>query len=102
MARRFLVRVVIAAALLATAAGCATTTGRLYVRLGPSPVVVERRLVAPGPEYAWLPGVYHWSGREYVWAPGHYERAPRPRATWVPDRWAHDRHGWYLIDGHWR
>jgi len=21
---------------------------------------------------------------------------------WVPGRWAHDRNGWYWIDGRWR
>lgn len=88
--------------LLTAAAGCAASTGRVYVHAGPPRAVVERRVVAPGPGYVWQAGFYRWSGRDYVWVPGHYERAPRGRATWVPGRWAHDRRGWYFVEGHWR
>jgi hypothetical protein len=83
-------------------AGCATTTrGRVYVRSGPPPVVVETRGQA-GPGLVWVPGYQRWNGRGYVWVPGRYERAPRLHATWVPGRWVHDRRGWYYVDGRWR
>lgn len=83
--------------------GCITTTrGRLYVRVGPPPVVVESRGVAPGPGYVWQPGFYRWDGRAYVWSAGRYERAPRARAVWVPGHWQRDRRGWYFVEGHWR
>jgi len=103
MVRRFLGVLVIGATLLLTAEGCVTAGGgHLYVRTGPPRPQVERRLVAPGPDFVWQPGFYQWEGREYVWVPGRYERAPRARARWVAGRWAHDRQGWYFIDGHWR
>jgi hypothetical protein len=92
---------VAAAAMLTMAAGCASASGRVYVRTGPPPVVVERRVVAPGPGFVWLPGYYRWAGRDYVWVPGRYERA-RSHARWVPGRWVHDRHGWYFVEGRWR
>lgn len=89
------------AASLAT--GCATTTrGQVYVRTAPPPVVVETRVVSPGPGYVWIAGYHRWDGRNYAWVPGHYERAPRDRAHWVPGKWVHDRHGWYYVDGRWR
>jgi hypothetical protein len=93
---------VAAAAALSIATGCAASTGgRVYVRTGPPPVVVERRVAAPGPGFVWLPGYYRWGGRAYVWVPGRYERA-RSHGRWVPARWAHDRRGWYFVEGRWR
>jgi len=86
----------------AAACGATVTTGRVYLRTGPPPVVVERPAVVPGPGYVWVPGYYRWSGREYVWVSGRYERPPRARARWVPGRWVHDRGGWYFVEGHWR
>lgn len=90
------------AALLFVSAACASTSGRVYLRVGPPPAVVERRIDAPGPGYVWQPGYYRWDGREYRWMPGHYELAPRARATWVPGHWEHDRRGFYWVDGRWR
>jgi hypothetical protein len=92
---------VVAAAVLTIATGCATTHGRVYVRTGPPPVVVERRVASPGPGFVWQPGYYRWAGRDYVWVQGRYERA-RSHGRWVPARWVHDRHGWYLVEGRWR
>jgi len=89
---------------LLVGAGCTATAvnGRLYIRTGPPPVVVERVPVAPGPGYVWVPGYYRWSGREYVWVGGRYEVPPHARARWVSGHWQHDRHGYYWVDGHWR
>jgi hypothetical protein len=100
---RALAGVVVVAATMAITPACAATRGRVYVRVGPPAPVVETRIVAPGPGYVWIPGYYTWDGRVYVWVPGRWDRAPRARARWVPARWVHDpRHGWYLVDGHWR
>ena len=88
--------------LLTSAAGCAPTTGRVYVHAGPPARVVEVRTVAPGPGYVWLEGYQAWNGRAYSWVPGRWVRAPRPRAVWVPGHWAHDRQGYFWIDGRWR
>ena len=82
---------------------CAAPRGRLYVRVGPPAPVYETRIVAPGPGYVWIGGYHTWDGRAYVWVPGRWDRAPRANARWVPARWVRDgRHGWYLVEGHWR
>jgi hypothetical protein len=99
MVRRSIGLALVGAAMLTIATGCATTRGRVYVRNGPPPVVVERRMAEPG--FVWQPGYYRWAGREYVWVPGRSERA-RAHATYVPGRWVHGRHGWYFVDGRWR
>jgi hypothetical protein len=75
---------------------------RVYVQVGPPRPLVEYRPVAPGPEFVWMAGYYHWTGRSHEWVAGHWERAPRPRAQWAPGQWKHDRRGWYFVDGHWR
>ena len=81
---------------------CAAPGGRLYVRVGPPAPIVETRTATPGPEYVWMQGVYHWDGRAYVWEPGHWTRPPRDHARWVSGHWAHDRRGWFFVDGRWR
>jgi hypothetical protein len=102
MIRKSLALVLVVTAVLTMEAGCAAAGGRLYVRTGPPPRAVERRLVSPGPDFVWQPGFYRWGGRQYDWVPGRYERAPRPHARWVAGRWAHDRRGWYFVEGRWR
>lgn len=86
-----------------TACASAGPRGRVYVRVGPPAPLVETRVVAPGPGYVWVPGYHSWDGRAYVWRPGRWDRGPRANARWVPARWVRDRrHGWYLVEGHWR
>ena len=97
--------VVFATALTAATASASAgpRRGRVYVRVGPPPPIVETRVVAPGPGYVWIPGYHTWDGRAYVWRAGRWDRGPRARARWVSPRWVHDRrHGWYLVDGRWR
>jgi len=94
---------VLASALSMAACASSAPQGRVYVRVGPPAPIVERRVVAPGPGYVWISGYHTWDGRAYVWRPGHWDRAPRASARWVPAKWVHDgRHGWYLVEGHWR
>jgi hypothetical protein len=106
--RRFVKTVasaVIVASALAASTACASVEprGRVYVRVGPPAPLVETRIVAPGPGYVWIPGYHAWDGRAYVWRPGRWDRGPRANARWVPARWVNDRrHGWYLVEGHWR
>ena len=108
MAHRFLKAsahaLIFATALMASTA-CATAAphrSRVYVRVGPPAPIIETRVVAPGPGYVWIPGYHVWDGRAYVWRPGRWDRGPRASAHWVAPRWVHDRHGWYLVEGHWR
>jgi hypothetical protein len=101
MTRRSVAFALIGTVMMAVTA-CTEPAGRIYVRTGPPPVVVERRGPVPGPGFVWIGGFYRWTGREYVWVPGHYEHAPRARARWVQGHWAHGRRGYYFVDGHWR
>jgi hypothetical protein len=59
--------------------------------------------VAPGPEYFWVGGHWHWNGG-WVWIRGGYQRHPHyhPGAFWEAGHW--DRRGgnWVWHDGHWR
>jgi len=98
------VSVTLLAAVLVSSAACATAAprGRVYLRVGPPAPLVETRIVSPGPGYVWVPGAYRWERNAYLWVPGRWDRPPRARAVWVPARWAHDRRGWYVVEGHWR
>jgi hypothetical protein len=88
-------------ALLLTSTPASART-HVYVRIGPPAPVVEVRTARPGPRFVWVDGYHRWNGRAYAWVPGRWAAPPRGRAVWVPGRWVHDRHGWYLVDGHWR
>ncbi len=75
---------------------------RVYLQIGPPPIVVERPVLAPGPEFVWQPGYHEWDGRAYGWRSGVWVRRPHRYATWVPGRWVHSYRGYYWIEGHWR
>jgi hypothetical protein len=68
----------------------------------PAPIV-EAVPMAPGPEYFWIAGHWHWNGG-WVWVRGRYDRHPHfhPGAGWEPGHW--DRRGasWVWREGHWR
>ena len=83
----------------ATAAEART---RVYVRIGPPPVVVERQVISPGPGYVWVPGHQVWDGYRYVWVRGSWMVAPRYHRAWVSGRWRHEHRGYYWTDGRWR
>ena len=104
-AYRFLKAITGAVVLSTALTACATAAprGRVYVRVGPPAPIIETRVVAPGAGYLRIPGYHSWDGRAYVWVPGRWDRGPRANARWVPARWVRDRrHGWYLVEGHWR
>jgi YXWGXW repeat-containing protein len=94
--------VLLLSATLATSPACAASRSRVYVRGGPPAPIVDTRIVAPGPGYVWIPGYHRWSGSAYVWVPGRWDRPPRAQLRWAPGHWAHDRRGWYFVEGHWR
>jgi hypothetical protein len=74
---------------------------RVYLRIGPPPIVVERHVVAPRAGYIWQPGYHRWNGRTYVWTSGSWARPPYRHARWVPGRWVETRRGFYWVQGHW-
>ena len=69
----------------------------------PPAAIVETVGIAPGPDYFWVGGHWHWNGG-WVWLRGHFDRHPHfhPGGGWVDGRW--DRRGgnWVWHDGHWR
>ncbi|MEP6995021.1 MAG: hypothetical protein ABI968_10910 [Acidobacteriota bacterium] len=64
--------------------------------------VSEVRVVAPGPNFVWIPGYHRWDGAAYVWVAGRWDRAPRAHARWVAGRWRHHRNGWFWVEGRWK
>ena len=93
---------------LATApvVGCASAPpryDRVYVRREPPPPRRKIIVESPGPDYVYIRG--HWASArdgDYVWVPGRWVRPEGRRQRWVDGHWAHDRAGWYYVDGHWR
>ncbi len=93
----------LALSLSAALATGACAPGRLYVRIAPPVPLVEARIVAPGPDYVWIPGYHRWDGRAYVWVAGSWALPPVHYHAWVTGHWVHrGNRGWYWVDGHWR
>lgn len=68
---------------------------------GPPPPQADPVIVAPGPGYAWIPGVWEWHGR-WVWVSGYWAVPPHPTAIWVEGSWVRGPYGWRHVPGHWR
>jgi hypothetical protein len=68
----------------------------------PAPIL-ETMPYAPGPDYFWIGGHWHWN-HGWVWLGGHYDRHPHfhPGGGWENGHW--DRRGgnWIWAEGHWR
>jgi hypothetical protein len=75
-------------------------TERAVTQTPPTPHV-EVVGAPPGPEYAWMPGVWQWHGA-WVWAPGRWGLRPRPNAVWISGQWTRYGQGWVWIRGYWR
>jgi len=67
----------------------------------PPPPQTEVVTVSPGPEYAWMPGVWVWRGR-WVWGPGHWVIGPHPHAVWYGGHWERRGRRSVWIQGYWR
>lgn len=83
-------------------AGAAEARTRIYVQIGPPPLVYETRTVAPYPGLVWLPGYYQWTGIGYAWVPGRWVAAPYRHARWIAGRWRRSYRGYYWQEGGWR
>ncbi len=74
----------------------------VYIRVGPPHAVYERRGHAPNRGYVWQSGYHRWDGHAYNWNQGRWEQPPRGHAHWVSHHYVHQRHGWVMVEGHWR
>ncbi len=68
----------------------------------PSPIV-EAVPVAPGPDFFWIGGHWHWN-HGWVWLRGRFDRHPHfhPGGGWEAGRWDHRGGNWVWHEGHWR
>ena len=91
--------VLVLAGFLAIPAAEART--RVYLRIGPPPIVVEAAVPAPSRGYVWQPGYHRWGGNRYTWVAGSWARPPHRNAHWVAGRWVRTGRGYYFEPGHW-
>ena len=75
---------------------------RVFVRIGPPPIVVEHVVPQPRGYYVYQPGYHQWTGARYVWVSGQYVRPPYRHAHWRQGYWRHERRGYYYVQGYWR
>ena len=96
---RFATLAVLTGLLMVSAAEART---RVFVRIGPPPIVVERPVASPGAGYVWQPGFHQWNGNSYAWRAGTWVQPPHRHSRWVAGRWVHERNGYYWQEGRWR
>lgn len=95
---------------LATAAVSVGCLGPPYVQgglaivvdVGPPAIHPEVRVLAPGPEFLWVPGYWDWSERNWLWVSGSWQRPPHAGARWAAPRYRHRAGRWSYYRGHWR
>ncbi len=63
--------------------------------------ILESQPAAPGPDYFWVGGHWHWRGG-WVWIGGRYEHHPdfHPGARWVAGHWERRDGSWVWREGH--
>ena len=70
----------------------------IIVRENPPAPMVERRPIAPGPDFVWIEG--HWRRHGgWEWVPGRWDR--RPGYAWVAGHWDRRGDGWFWVEGRW-
>jgi len=88
-----------------------TTPARVATETAPTPIVttseppppvVEHVVLAPSPEYVWVPGAWVWYANGWVWCAGHWDIPPHPHACWVGGCWVIGPHGREWHHGYWR
>ena len=71
------------------------------IDVGPPPMRVEVRPVAPGADYVWTPGYYGWRGGRYEWTAGAWARPPRVGVGWVEPRYVNIGGHYTFQPGRW-
>ena len=66
----------------------------------PAPIV-EEMVVAPGPDFVWIGGIWVWNGR-WAWERGHWGHRPYAGARWVSHRYIYRGGHHVFIRGGWR
>jgi hypothetical protein len=69
----------------------------------PPAAIIETVPVAPGPDYFWISGHWHWN-HGWVWLGGHYDRHPHYHegAGWEAGHWDHRGGNYVWVEGRWR
>ncbi len=112
LVRPWFVRTALLSAALTLLSGCIVERPRARVYYAePAPIIVtqappsplyEQVPVAPGPDFVWIAGHWHWNGNRWVWNRGYYARPPRRGAVWVAPRFEAHEGGSVFIGGYWR
>ena len=69
----------------------------------PPALQVETPPPPPREGEIWVAGHWRWEpgAANFVWVHGHFAEPPRPRAAWMPGRWAPTGGGWVFEEGRW-
>lgn len=79
-----------------------TACAGYIIATGPPAPPNEVILVAPSPQYVWVPGYYAYSGGAYVWIQGSYRIPPRGRTAYVHGEWMNTPKGYKRGRGRWK
>jgi hypothetical protein len=75
----------------------------VVVNEAPPAPIFEAVPPAPGADFFWVSGHWHWDHR-WVWVHGHYDRHPHfhPGGGWVAGHWDRRGGGFVWVEGYWR
>ena len=84
----------------AAAAAVDAAPAEVVVQTAPPAEQVEVVPQAPGTEYVWIKGHWHWNGAQWTWRRGRYE-ARRVGYNWIPAHYEQRGRNYIYVDGHW-
>lgn len=67
----------------------------------PPPLPDYEQPEAPGPDYIWTPGYWHYANTGYYWVPGAWVLAPYVGALWTPGYWGFSNGRYLWRQGYW-
>jgi hypothetical protein len=71
------------------------------VNEAPPAPLTEVVMSSPGPDFAWIGGVWVWNNR-WVWEAGRWDRRPSAGAAWVPHKYENRNGKHVFVRGGWK
>ena len=98
-----LVRTLLVALVVLSAATMSFAQISISVRFGPPALPVYEQPICPGDGYIWTPGYWAWDpdAGDYYWVPGTWVLAPEVGYLWTPPWWGWSGGLYVFHEGYW-
>jgi len=80
----------------------ADTQQQVVQYLPEPPITIEAgpNVLAPSPDFVWVPGSWVWYNHRYAWRPGYWVQV-QPDWAWIPAHYVCTPRGYVYVNGYW-